>query len=259
MSLTSKSTGLSPSPSLEQARDEFATRLASSVDLAIFDLDQTLVRSSGVHLQLLLRTVAACGGDADSPLLPQRYDTLRGQSYTVILREMRAQAFRDSQEVGEAVFNDRFDRIVNGFRAADYPGVQIEVIPGADRLLEHLDRLRIERLHCTGSPRTVARMLLRESGLSRLVSDERLVCCGDTTLNKEDQAYWDTVLGERDRSRVIGFEDHPHGTAWLHRLARVAITYVRPSVALEQFEALRSRDGARIVTVKEWGDLLPAE
>jgi beta-phosphoglucomutase-like phosphatase (HAD superfamily) len=126
-------------------------------------------------------------------------------------------------------------------------------MPGAAALLREIAARNVPHLICTGSPRAMAELLVKESGLDAFVDPARLVCNGDEQLEgatKADARYWRGLLGTVDPARVIGFDDHPHSARCLLEAGRIGRVAAAPSVPRSDFAALECEFPGRVFLIE---------
>jgi beta-phosphoglucomutase-like phosphatase (HAD superfamily) len=234
-----------------------------SLSDAIFDLDQTLVRSREFHIGLFKIACAQFGvnnQDFDDHLVPV-YNQNRGASYSVIIENVFNAAERLVPHAPNWTPRERRDALFDVSQKVledqnhDLRKL-IKIIPGAPEIFEHVKDLGLSIRICTGSPREIAQTLLEIAGYK--VEPHQLVCHGDLDVDKHDGAYWDTVLQSVDRECCIGFDDTPQGAQWLLEVAKIKLVCIVSSGLdfAQRLEELRQSYPERLILANKWLDFL---
>ena len=224
--------------------------LLANAAMIVADLDQTLVKTSQAHRELVTAYMHSIAPGIGAEEVQARYDELRGQAYGNILQGMRSLcAHRESFSLTAAQFVAGFHPYVASWSPAKGPVV--EVIPGARELLEEIRDLKAHLVVCTGSPRSLAQLFLRQAGLEQFVAADKLFCWGDTQYAKSDPEFWRPILRSEDRNRVIAIDDHPHSVEYVLGAGGIGGVIALPSVEEHRFAPLMQTYPQRIKLVRD--------
>ncbi len=230
---------------------------------AIFDLDQTLVRTREFHIGLFRIACDRFGIDNEqfeAQLVPV-YNNNRGAAYSLIIENVFDAAERIHPEGKKWAPHERRQALYEASEEVlldprhplrDF----VTVIPGAPEIYRHVHQLGLSTRICTGSPRRIASTLLEIAGYH--VEPHHLVCHGDLDFDKHDGAYWDQVLQSVDRQRCIGFDDTPQGAEWLLEVAGLRLVCVVPSSPdfAGRMNSIKERHPDRLILANEWASFL---
>ena len=130
-------------------------------------------------------------------------------------------------------------------------------IPGARALVEQIKAIQVPFVVCTGSPRSLADLFLRQTGLDQLVSAQQMFCWGDSHLSKADPEFWVPILKELPRGQIVALDDHPHSIEYVMGAGQIGAVMALPSVPTEKFAPLQARFPGRIKLVEGSWDNWP--
>ncbi len=228
--------------------------LIANAELAVCDLDQTLTFTKELHRLLLLRFVSSQHSGADIIQVEQRYSELRGKAYSDILDGVAALVLNKSHFSGENLeFREAYFKFIGGLNknSLEY---RSEVMPGTKALLEDIAAIGTEMVVCTGSPQILAELFIEQSGLTQFIPRDRMFCWGDTEYSKSDPQFWDPILGDRNRARILALDDHPHSVECVMKSGGIGNLVVLPSVSSDKFDSLNSEFPGRIKIVSNSWD-----
>lgn len=240
-----------PEASVNRPRAE----LLANAAMVVADLDHTLVASKHVHRALVGGYVASIAPNVPADEIDRRYDSLRGQSYSNILSSML-----ELCNCGNPAPMD-FSQFFQGFNAFVAQQAQSVApateVPGARALIEQIQAIQVPFVVCTGSPRSLAELFLKQTGLDHLVSPQQMFCWGDSAVSKSDPEFWVPILENRPRGQMVALDDHPHSIEYVMGAGQIGAVVALPSVPAEKFAPLQARFPGRIKLVEgSWDNWL---
>lgn len=233
--------------------------LEQGFERAVFDLDQTLVFSSLAHKALIIAAVNSCCNDDLSSEVNRAYEPMRGQPYRRIVHTVHeACGGINVLNCTPTEFEKKIRQTAKGVSDGSITITEKpSIIRGADALLSRISREGLSPAICTGSWRELAEMMIKLADLNTALGNVPLFCSGDLPFDKSNPKYWSHVLCDTPRDKVIGFEDHPHGTEWMLRAGEFGKVLVFPSVDVQRFDNLKNEFGERLFIISEgWDGIL---
>jgi len=235
-----------PAPDIAVGRPR--AELLANAAMIVADLDHTLVASKHVHRALVGGYVASLAPNVPADEIDRRYDSLRGQSYSNILSSML-----ELCNCGNPAPMD-FSQFFQGFNAfvarQAHTVPPATEVPGARALVEQIKAMQVPFVVCTGSPRSLAELFLKQTGLDQLVPAHQLFCWGDSPVSKADPEFWVPILKEHPRGQVVALDDHPHSVEYVMGAGQIRAVLALPSVPTERFAPLQARFPGRIRVVE---------
>lgn len=235
--------------------DRPRAELLANAAMVVADLDHTLVASKHVHRALVGGYVASIAPNVLASEIDRRYDSLRGQSYSNILSSMLELCnCGNPAPMDFTQFFQGFNAFVARQASTVAPATEI---PGARALVEQIKAIQVPFVVCTGSPRSLADLFLRQTGLDQLVSAQQMFCWGDSHLSKADPEFWVPILKELPRGQIVALDDHPHSIEYVMGAGQIGSVMALPSVPAEKFAPLQARFPGRIKLVEGSWDNWP--